>query len=654
MTVLAPTIGAFFMGRSRRQNLSNEQIKLLSKHPAIKHVRNNRIVFTFEFRNLMYDYWVLNPSHNSIREFLKINDFDIKIFNNDFIHSIHTNFSKNGKPSGAKNKSFGGNSINYRSTEEINAYLLSTGKFARKNKGISFCDEFIQELYHEYPSVSIEDGLIKNNIDPEKVGYQRIYQLKLLFEGRKSSIKVRNSYSQEVIEKYANHPYVKKVLKTQFVLKDEFYNEAYYFNQLSIDEILEVFCIDHHDLNISLKNRIKHKLSSWDRKDIDISIDETHLLYLRVQRNRLNVLKKVIDSNFEKTKDELPTYPKLKKKALCVWISSSPKDDEYTITAILEKVGISRSNYYAILKKDDYGIHEFNKNKKDDEDIIHIENVIKYKDIPKGSRMIYMMLPRLEKVKMSRNKILRLMRKYDLTCKVRESKKSRIENRKLIEENKKENLLKRQFRLYKPFESSLTDVSYLKYGNSQTAYLSCVKDSSSGRILSVAVSNSQDLMLTDTTLEGLGSFPLKEDGIFHSDQGALYLTPAFQSKIKEMKLRQSMSRRGNCWDNASQESFFGHFKDECDYSDCVTLDDVIMKVTSYMDYYNNERPQWTRNKMTPVEFERYLLEMDDEDFDAYLKAEKEKYDLMRQKSIEKAKKRAKDLGAEESSMIYSS
>lgn len=630
----------------RKKKYSKETIEELSKYYEVKYIDENKIVFTNEFRNTIYDAWIKEPSLNTIKRVMMEHNINIRLLKKYTIHNIQVNFLRCERPSGAKNKQFGVNPINYRSTKEINDYLLSTDKFVRKKKGISFSDEFVQELYHEYPAVSIEDGLIKNNIDPEKVGYQRIYQLRLLFEGKKSSITARNSYSQEVIEKYTNHPYVKKILKTQFVLKNEFYNDAHYFNHLSIDEILEIFCIDYHDLNVSLKNRIKYKLSSWKRKDMDSTIDETHILYLQIQRNRLTVLKKVIDSNFMKTKNELPTYPKLKRKALCIWISSLPKDDEYTITAILEKVGISRSNYYAILKNDDYGTYEYIKNKKDDEDIIHIENVIKYKDIPKGSRMIYMMLPRLEKVKMSRNKILRLMRKYELTCKVRESKKSRIENRRLIEENKKDNLLKRQFRLYKPFEVFLTDVSYLKYGNSQTAYLSCVKDSSSGRILSVAVSDSQDLMLTDSTLEGLGGFPLKEDGIFHSDQGALYLTPSFQSKIKEMNLRQSMSRRGNCWDNASQESFFGHFKDECDYSDCVTLNDVVMKVTNYMDYYNNERPQWTRNKMTPVEFEKHLLDMNDEEFDAYLKVEKEKYESMRQKAIEKAKKRAKDLGTE--------
>lgn len=56
-----------------------------------------------------------------------------------------------------------------------------------------------------------------------------------------------------------------------------------------------------------------------------------------------------------------------------------------------------------------------------------------------------------------------------------------------------------------------------------------------------------------------------------------------------------MSRRGNCWDNTSQESFFGHMKDEVDFSICQTLDEVVAKVDEYIEYYNNHRYQWGLN-----------------------------------------------------------
>lgn len=634
-----------FMGK-RNNYFTEEQIEILQQRSEVKHVRANRLTFTYEFRMELYEQWVLQPQVSTLRNILN-KTFGYGIIPYQTIRSIHLNFKRHNKPSGACNKSFGVNSLSYRSTAEINDYLLSTGKFVKKKKGISFSYDFIQELYHNYPSISIEEGLIKNNINPEKVGYQRIYQLKKLFDGEKNDIVERSIYTDS-IKKYHNHPYIQRITKSQFVLNHHFFNEAsVYINNLSIDDILYIFCIDYKDLNVSLKNRIKYKLTHWQHKEDETSIDETSSLYLLIQRNKHKALKQLIHLNFDNIKKELSTYSKMKRKALCKWISVLPKDveKEYTVISILRTIGISKTNYYSILKNDNYGVYELNKERKDELDAQSIKAVLEYKGIPKGSRMVYMMLPRLENKKMSRNKILRLMHKYNLVCNVRKSNSSRTANRKLIENNKKENLLKRQFRLCKPMETLLTDVSYLKYDNNQTAYLSCVKDSSSGKILNVIVSSSQDINLAKRTLLGLSDYKLKENGIFHSDQGILYMSNEFQKLIQDMNLQQSMSRRGNCWDNASQESFFGHFKDECKYQNCSTLEEVTQKVITYIDYYNNERPQWTRNKMTPNEFEKYLLQMNDEEFINYLSIERTKYEKMRQVAIEKAKNRAKDIGA---------
>lgn len=634
------------MGKKENNKITEQAINILKQHLGVKYVRENKIVFTFEFRISMYEQWILNPSIQTIKRFLNNNGVDTTLIPYKTINNINERFKLNGRPSRARNKHYGVNSLSYRSTDEINEYLLSTGKFVKSRKGISFSSEFIQELHHKYPNITIEESLIQNNIDPEKVGYQRIYQLKLLFDGKKSIIRENTIHSNEIINKYQNHPFVKRITKSQFVLKDEFYDEAYVFNGLLIDDILEIFCIDYKDLSISLKNRIKYKLSNWITNDIKLN-DDSHVLYLQIQRNKHHTLKHMIDSHFNKISVELKSYNKIKRKALCKWIASLPKDEakEYSIKSILKKVGISKTSYYNILKNDNYGKKELNKERLDEIDAQSIKRVMEYKDIPKGSRMIYMMLPRLEQKKMSRNKIIRLMRKYNLTCKVRKSTASRIMIKRLVDENKKENLLKRRFRLCKPFEVLLTDVSYLKYDDNKTAYLSCVKDSSSGRILSVVVSDSQSLIMANDTLKELAQYPLKEDGIFHSDQGILYLNLEFQKQIKDLKLRQSMSRRGNCWDNASQESFFGHFKDECDYRSCTTIEEITKKVIDYMEYYNNERPQWTRNQMTPIEFEQHLLQMDEDGFNIYLANEQIKYDNMRQKAIENAKKRVKDLGA---------
>jgi len=70
-----------------------------------------------------------------------------------------------------------------------------------------------------------------------------------------------------------------------------------------------------------------------------------------------------------------------------------------------------------------------------------------------------------------------------------------------------------------------------------------------------------------------------------------------------------MSRRGNCWDNAPQESFFGHMKDEIAslIAECDTFEAVLARVDDWMDYYNNDRGQWDLMKLAPKEYYRYTL-----------------------------------------------
>ncbi|WP_018674169.1 IS3 family transposase, partial [Brevibacillus laterosporus] len=77
--------------------------------------------------------------------------------------------------------------------------------------------------------------------------------------------------------------------------------------------------------------------------------------------------------------------------------------------------------------------------------------------------------------------------------------------------------------------------------------------------------------------------------------------------IKKAGFRQSMSRKGNCWDNASMETFFGHMKDDLEYKTCQTIQEWRDRVDSYIDYYNSERYQWSLKKMTPDEFRSHLL-----------------------------------------------
>ncbi len=101
---------------------------------------------------------------------------------------------------------------------------------------------------------------------------------------------------------------------------------------------------------------------------------------------------------------------------------------------------------------------------------------------------------------------------------------------------------------------------------------------------------------------------LSTQTILHSDQGCHYTCVKFIQLLKNSGLRRSMSRKGNYWDNAPQESFFGHMKDElaARIRDWTSFEDVRRFIDDWMDYYNNDRYQGDLAKLSPNEYYRYL------------------------------------------------
>ncbi len=139
-------------------------------------------------------------------------------------------------------------------------------------------------------------------------------------------------------------------------------------------------------------------------------------------------------------------------------------------------------------------------------------------------------------------------------------------------------------------------------------YLSTIKDAYTKEILSWVLSPNMEedfILLTVQMLIEKHKDELKTDCLIHSDQGIHYRVVLFQDLLKDNNIRQSMSRKANCWDNAPQESFHGHMKDEIDINKCETFEEVKELIDIYINYYNNERPQWGLAKLTPKEYYEY-------------------------------------------------
>jgi transposase InsO family protein len=112
----------------------------------------------------------------------------------------------------------------------------------------------------------------------------------------------------------------------------------------------------------------------------------------------------------------------------------------------------------------------------------------------------------------------------------------------------------------------------------------------------------------DTIKEANNKVDLKW-ALIHSDQWFHYTHPSYIRLLKENWVIQSMSRKGNCIDNAPTESFFWHMKDEIDLSNIKSFKELLKYIENYIFYYNHNRPQWNRKKMTPVEYRNHLINL---------------------------------------------
>lgn len=254
---------------------------------------------------------------------------------------------------------------------------------------------------------------------------------------------------------------------------------------------------------------------------------------------------------------------------------------------------VSRSGYYEWLTHVD-------EPDRDQEDYVTIKNIFEKSKGKYGWRSIKMALP-----DMNHKKIQRIMRKFDLITKVRRKNPYKAIMKKRLEHRTFPNLLKRQFDQPCPYKVFSTDITYIPFQN-EFVFLSVVKDIASGEIVAWNTSCGLEMTLVADTVKQI---PLEicTNAMIHSDQGFHYTHPGYIKIIKELKMIQSMSGKGCAIDNAPIESFFGHMKDELDYKSCQSFEDLCSKIAEYMQYYNNERKQWTKNKMTPVEYRNHLL-----------------------------------------------
>jgi putative transposase len=263
------------------------------------------------------------------------------------------------------------------------------------------------------------------------------------------------------------------------------------------------------------------------------------------------------------------------------------------VKAMCEFFGVSRATYYAWVRQVDQP-------DPDDQRMKLVQEAYEKSHGTYGYRRIALWLHKQKGVRINHKTVLRLMHKLNIRSVARKRKGVRkLEKAEIY--HYYDNLLNREFVASQPNQKWVTDVTYIatRVG---WAYLSTIQDLFDGFIVAhhLARVNSLELVL-DTLKQAKQKEQLPQTLILHSDRGYQYTSHSYAALLQDSAITPSMSRPGNCWDNAPMENFFGHLKEEALRQHPIpSFEEARHIIDDYIHFYNYERIQ-LKTKQTPYE-----------------------------------------------------
>ncbi len=284
-------------------------------------------------------------------------------------------------------------------------------------------------------------------------------------------------------------------------------------------------------------------------------------------------------------------------------------DRHWSIIWMCRQLGITRAAYYKWLARD---IPEAEK-----ENEIIAQLVQEYDDRFNhilGYRRMTDWINRLNRTNYSRNRIHRIMKELNVHSVIRRKKKKYVNS---TPEVTAENTLRRDFYAERPNQKWVTDVTEFKWYEGLVVhklYLSAIMDLYDRSIVAYVVSTRNDNKLVFDTFEQAVLANPDAHPLFHSDRGFQYTGKAFQLKLSQQAMEQSMSRVGHCIDNCPTEGFWGILKTEMFYLTKFSNEDELRTaIDNYIHFYNFERFQERFNTRTPMEVRTAALTSDSPD-----------------------------------------
>lgn len=281
---------------------------------------------------------------------------------------------------------------------------------------------------------------------------------------------------------------------------------------------------------------------------------------------------------------------------------------EHRLALLCHIAGVHKSGYYAWEK----GASKRMEKRADDALLAELIRTTCGKYLGKwGSRQVTMQISTLES-KVNHKRVERVMREHGLLSKRRSVNPYKNIPKESSEIEIAENIMSRKyaFDTLWPFRVFGTDITFLRIAENKWAYLSAVKDFCTGEIVAHETSLNPNTELVLATLNIFAAnVPLEArlGGLMHSDRGSTYTSKAHCNMTRSLGLNVSMSRKGNCIDNAPTESFFGHMKDELPNTRNMPYEELRKTIDGYIIDHNTVRKQWHREKMSPVEYREHLL-----------------------------------------------
>ena len=271
------------------------------------------------------------------------------------------------------------------------------------------------------------------------------------------------------------------------------------------------------------------------------------------------------------------------------------REEGYTLKYLLAAMELSKSTYYYEIGKVDK-VQERNADISSKIESIFQENKGRY-----GVRRVYQELVHRGFL-VNHKRVQRIMNRMGLTGK---RPKEKYHSYKGEVGKVAANIINRDFSADKPLQKWTTDVSQftLPWGK---CYLSPILDMNTNEIISYNLSLSPNMeQITDMLHKAFERFPSANGLIMHSDQGWQYQHATYRDELQKHKIIQSMSRKGNCYDNCIMETFFGRLKNEMFYGyekEYTSFEIFSKAIADYIDYYNNRRIQTKTKWMPPVKF----------------------------------------------------